>query len=99
MGTRYGTNHLSGWPIKNTRLRFALTCVVILTLILSLVPFRSRVIAYVLALYCWFALLWPYSPSHWMLKMLTLPETCHVHKIMIVSSTVTLQLVSWTFSW
>merc|ERR1711976_263393 len=48
-GTRYGTNHLSGWPIKNTRLRFALTCVVILTLILSLVPFRSRVIAYVLA--------------------------------------------------
>merc|ERR1711976_674704 len=48
-GTRYGTNDLDGWPVKNTRLRFALTCIVLLLLVLSLVPFRSRVIAYVLA--------------------------------------------------
>jgi len=49
VGTRFTTNDRSGWPEKNTRLRLALTILVIGALVFNLIPFRSRVVAYVIA--------------------------------------------------
>jgi len=42
-----------GWPIKNTRLRISATSIIIGTSILNLIPFRSRVFAYVCAFVYW----------------------------------------------
>lgn len=39
-----------GWAIKNTRLRLAACGLIIVTILLNLLPFRSRVVAYVFAL-------------------------------------------------
>eukprot|EP00996_Jenningsia_fusiforme_P006793 NODE_854_length_1859_cov_223.465746_g768_i0.p1 GENE.NODE_854_length_1859_cov_223.465746_g768_i0~~NODE_854_length_1859_cov_223.465746_g768_i0.p1 ORF type:complete len:577 (+),score=88.89 NODE_854_length_1859_cov_223.465746_g768_i0:167-1732(+) len=43
-------NPQPGWPVKNTRLRLSVSTIVILTTLLNLIPFRSRVIAYILGL-------------------------------------------------
>eukprot|EP01001_Neometanema_parovale_P001629 NODE_1191_length_1840_cov_213.556203_g1129_i1.p1 GENE.NODE_1191_length_1840_cov_213.556203_g1129_i1~~NODE_1191_length_1840_cov_213.556203_g1129_i1.p1 ORF type:complete len:558 (+),score=159.64 NODE_1191_length_1840_cov_213.556203_g1129_i1:56-1729(+) len=45
--TREGTNYKTGWPLKNTRLRLATTGIVIIMVLLNLIPFRSRVFAYI----------------------------------------------------
>eukprot|EP00995_Heteronema_vittatum_P001276 NODE_117_length_1889_cov_449.499457_g81_i0.p1 GENE.NODE_117_length_1889_cov_449.499457_g81_i0~~NODE_117_length_1889_cov_449.499457_g81_i0.p1 ORF type:complete len:573 (-),score=255.07 NODE_117_length_1889_cov_449.499457_g81_i0:171-1847(-) len=42
-------NDKPGWPIKNSRLRFAATTTVILVTLINLIPFRSRVFAYICA--------------------------------------------------
>jgi len=42
-------NPISGWTEKNTRLRLSNTALVIITVLINLIPFRSRVIAYILA--------------------------------------------------
>jgi magnesium-transporting ATPase (P-type) len=36
-----------GWPLKNTRLRLAACGIIIITILLNLIPFRARVIAYI----------------------------------------------------
>jgi hypothetical protein len=36
-----------GWPLKNTRLRLAACGLIIITILLNLIPFRARVIAYI----------------------------------------------------
>eukprot|EP01012_Entosiphon_sulcatum_P020327 TRINITY_DN252_c0_g1_i2.p1 TRINITY_DN252_c0_g1~~TRINITY_DN252_c0_g1_i2.p1 ORF type:complete len:538 (+),score=80.97 TRINITY_DN252_c0_g1_i2:36-1616(+) len=43
------SNTESGWPVKNTRLRLSVTGLVIITILLNFIPFRSRVIAYIFA--------------------------------------------------
>jgi hypothetical protein len=48
-------NYKPGWPLKNTRLRISATTVAILTTVLNLIPFRSRVFAYVCAFIYWIA--------------------------------------------
>lgn len=45
--TRTNDNLRAGWPLKNTRLRLATCAIVILMTLLNLIPFRSRVFAYV----------------------------------------------------
>jgi hypothetical protein len=37
----------AGWPLKNTRLRLAACGLIIITILLNLIPFRARVIAYI----------------------------------------------------
>jgi hypothetical protein len=54
-GVRRYTNFKQGWPIKNTRLRMAISAAVILTILLNLIPFRSRVIHYCFAFLLFFA--------------------------------------------
>eukprot|EP00998_Keelungia_sp_KM082_P010341 NODE_653_length_1729_cov_810.581149_g643_i0.p1 GENE.NODE_653_length_1729_cov_810.581149_g643_i0~~NODE_653_length_1729_cov_810.581149_g643_i0.p1 ORF type:complete len:518 (-),score=119.68 NODE_653_length_1729_cov_810.581149_g643_i0:102-1655(-) len=39
----------AGWSARNTRIRYALTGIAIVTILLNLMPFRSRVIAYLFA--------------------------------------------------
>jgi magnesium-transporting ATPase (P-type) len=47
-----------GWPIRNSKLRYATCALVILTVLFNLIPLTSRVIAYVLAwLYVCYAVL------------------------------------------
>jgi magnesium-transporting ATPase (P-type) len=40
-----------GWPVKNTKLRYATCSIVILAILLNLIPLTSRVIAYVFGLF------------------------------------------------
>jgi len=49
------SNFKPGWPVKNTRLRMAISAAVILTILLNLIPFRSRVIHYCFAFLLFFA--------------------------------------------
>jgi hypothetical protein len=49
------SNFKPGWPIKNTRIRMAISAAVILTILLNLIPFRSRVIHYCFAFLLFFA--------------------------------------------
>lgn len=46
---RTGNNDKSGWPVVNTRMRIAGSSIVILTVLVNLIPFRSRVFAYLCA--------------------------------------------------
>jgi len=48
-GVPRGTNLPSGWPVPLTRLRLSATGIIILTILIAFIPFRSRVLAYVLA--------------------------------------------------
>lgn len=43
------TNTNPGWPIKNTKLRYAVSSFAIITILFNLIPLTSRVIAYILA--------------------------------------------------
>jgi multisubunit Na+/H+ antiporter MnhB subunit len=54
-GVRRYTNFKPGWPVKNTRLRMAISAAVILTILINLIPFRSRVIHYGFAFLLFFA--------------------------------------------
>jgi hypothetical protein len=54
-GVRRYTNFKPGWSVKNTRLRMAISAAVILTILLNLIPFRSRVIHYCFAFLLFFA--------------------------------------------
>jgi hypothetical protein len=54
-GVRRYTNFKPGWSVKNTRLRMAISAAVILTILLNLIPFRSRVIHYCFAFALFFA--------------------------------------------
>jgi magnesium-transporting ATPase (P-type) len=54
-GTRLYTNWKPGWPIKNTRLRVAISAAIILVVLINLIPFRSRVIHYLFAFLLFFA--------------------------------------------
>jgi len=47
--TRTYTNLKPGWPMKNTRLRIGVSGAVCIMVLLNLIPFRSRVFAYVCA--------------------------------------------------
>jgi len=38
---------LPGWPVKNTKLRYAICSLAILTILINLIPLTSRVIAYI----------------------------------------------------
>lgn len=42
-----GNLTLPGWPLKNTKLRYAVCSLVILTVLINLIPLTSRVIAYI----------------------------------------------------
>eukprot|EP00993_Chasmostoma_nieuportense_P007589 NODE_861_length_1807_cov_41.648810_g806_i0.p1 GENE.NODE_861_length_1807_cov_41.648810_g806_i0~~NODE_861_length_1807_cov_41.648810_g806_i0.p1 ORF type:complete len:559 (+),score=156.12 NODE_861_length_1807_cov_41.648810_g806_i0:61-1737(+) len=46
---RQYSNPIVGWPKKNTRLRLAGASIAVLTILLNLIPFRSRVTAYMFA--------------------------------------------------
>jgi hypothetical protein len=48
-GVARGTNLPSGWPVALTRMRLSTTGIIILTILITFIPFRSRVLAYVLA--------------------------------------------------
>jgi uncharacterized membrane protein len=48
-GTRRFTNLEPGWPAKNTRLRMSASAAAVIVVLLCLIPFRSRVVAYVFA--------------------------------------------------
>lgn len=53
-----GTTTQSGWPLKNTKLRYCVAGVTVLALLFNLIPLTSRVIAYILGfLYIIFAVL------------------------------------------
>ena len=54
-GVRSFNNLKPGWPLKNSRLRVSATTVVIGVTIVNLIPFRSRVFAYVCAFVYWVA--------------------------------------------
>jgi hypothetical protein len=43
-------NLQSGWPSKNTRMRYAFTIIVILGVLVNLIPFTHRIIAYIFAI-------------------------------------------------
>jgi hypothetical protein len=45
-GSRRFTNYEPGWPNKNTRLRMSVSAAVIIVVILAVIPFRSRIVAY-----------------------------------------------------
>eukprot|EP01006_Ploeotia_vitrea_P062857 TRINITY_DN84530_c0_g1_i1.p1 TRINITY_DN84530_c0_g1~~TRINITY_DN84530_c0_g1_i1.p1 ORF type:complete len:437 (+),score=76.80 TRINITY_DN84530_c0_g1_i1:59-1369(+) len=44
-----GDAEVSGWPLRNTRLRYAVCALVILAVLLNLIPLNMRVVAYVFA--------------------------------------------------
>jgi len=44
-----------GWPVKNTKLRYAMCSIVILAILLNLIPLTSRVIAYCFGLFYFIA--------------------------------------------
>jgi len=46
-GTREFTSLPPGWPLKNTRLRISVSAAAIILILLNLIPWRSRVVAYV----------------------------------------------------
>jgi hypothetical protein len=48
-GVARGTNLPAGWPVALTRMRLSATGLIILTILITFIPFRSRVLAYVLA--------------------------------------------------
>jgi hypothetical protein len=48
-GVARGTNLPPGWPVALTRMRLSATGIIILTILITFIPFRSRVLAYVLA--------------------------------------------------
>eukprot|EP01005_Ploeotia_sp_CARIB1_P001928 NODE_83_length_1684_cov_399.088632_g81_i0.p1 GENE.NODE_83_length_1684_cov_399.088632_g81_i0~~NODE_83_length_1684_cov_399.088632_g81_i0.p1 ORF type:complete len:445 (-),score=96.45 NODE_83_length_1684_cov_399.088632_g81_i0:265-1599(-) len=51
-------DEVSGWPHQNTRLRYALTGLVIITVLLNLIPINMRVVAYIFGfLYIIYAIL------------------------------------------